>query len=113
MMDGERDIIILVFLLGAAIILWRWRFIRFFLLGAAALLDASYIIVIMAFSLVPGHNETVYIFPRMFWIYISLPAGAAVIFALFARGKKIWHYFWLACAIFMGLPFFLLLNWLT
>jgi len=47
------------------------------------------------------YGETIFIFPLTFWISISILAAAAVIFAFFARGKKIWRYFCLGCAIFM------------
>jgi len=110
MLDAERDIIILGTLIGLSALLWRWRLVRFILLGAAAALDSAYILFILAMSLIPGERQETYI-PFMFLFYISIPIVAATLFAFFARGKKIWHYFGLGCAIFMGLPFFLLFDW--
>jgi len=87
-----------------ALVLWRWEWLRFTFLGAAAALDGAHLFPVLSYW---------YFFdPLMFFFHIFITAVAAAIFFFFAGGKKMGYYFLVGYLILMGLPFFFLLGWL-
>jgi len=102
---------IILILVVLAILMREVKILHYVLLCVAAAINLPLIFMMILMSFVPGHgSDYPLIVPLSFFVSGGMIVSV-IIFIFFAGEKRIWRYFWLGWVIFMGFPFFLLLNW--